>query len=132
MLLLDTKPLVDFFKDQSESVKKIISDSEEADIELAISVITISELFYILSRFGGTDFAAACIDNLKSQLKMEPVTAEIAQKAGEFKFRYAGKERKGLPMADAIIAATAFVHGAELVTNDPHFEKIKEIKARKV
>lgn len=132
MLLFDTNPLVDFFKGQSETAKKIISDSEEADIELGISAITISELFYILSRFAGEDFAKASIDNLKTQLRTVPVNIEIAEKAGELKHRYAGQNKKGLPMADAIIAATAWHHGAELIATDPHFDKVKEIKIRKV
>lgn len=132
MLLLDTLPLVDFFKADLDYIRNLLLDSEGGKVELGISVVTISELFYILAGFKNEDFARACIDNIKTQLKLVHLNVEIAEKAGELKFHYAGKGKKGLPMADAIIAATAWFHGAELVTSDDHFDKIKEIKLRKL
>ena len=33
-------------------------------------------------------------------------------------------------MADALIAATAWQHGLELLTSDPHFAKVSEIRKR--
>ena len=68
MLLLDTLPLIDFFKMQSETVKNIILDSEQGKIESGISVVTLSELFYILADFRGVGFAKTCVDNIKVHL----------------------------------------------------------------
>ncbi len=130
MLFLDTLPLVDFFKMHSQAVKDIILDSEQGGEQLGISVLTISELFYILAGFRGIEFAKACTDNIKAQLAVLNVDAQTAEKAGELKFRYAGKGKKGLPMADAIIAATALELDAALVTSDPHFRKIDGLKIR--
>ncbi len=127
MLLLDTLPLVDFFKEESKAIKNIIIDSENDGKKLCISSVTLSELFYILADFKGTEFAKVCIDSIKIQLDVISVDAEIAETAGDFKFRYSGKDRKGLPMADAVIAATSYKTGATLVTSDPHFKKIEEI-----
>ena len=53
MLILDTLPLVDFFKDESEITEKIIQKSEENGEKLAISVVTLTELYYILAREKG-------------------------------------------------------------------------------
>ena len=131
MILLDTLPLVDFFKGQSETVNKIILDSEQGKVKLGISAVTLSELFYILADFRGIYFSKICIENIKAQLEVIPLDAELAEKAGELKFLYAGKGKKGLPMADAIIAATALINNAQLITSDPHFEKIKGVRIRK-
>ena len=131
MLLFDTLPLVDFFKGQSETVNKIILDSEQGKVKLGISAVTLSELFYILADFRGMNFAKACTENIKSQLEVIPMDAELAEKAGELKFLYSGKGKKGMPMADAIIAATALMNNAQLITSDPHFDKIKGIKLKK-
>lgn len=128
MLILDTLPLINFFKRESEIVKRILLDAEEGKEEVGISVVTISELFYILAHERGMDFAKVCIENIKPHLGLIPVNAEIAEKAGELKFKYAGKGKKGLPMADAIIAATALENDATLVTGDGHFKKIKDLK----
>lgn len=128
MLILDTLPLVNFFKGESEIVKRIFLDAEEGNEEVGISVVTISELFYILACEKGMDFAKVCIENIKPHLGLIPVNAEIAEKAGELKFKYAGKGKKGLPMADAIIAATALENDAMLVTGDGHFKKIKDLR----
>ncbi len=131
MIILDTHVLVDFFSDNSEDAEKLIHESESGGLELAVSAITLSEVFYIIAGKAGHETAKISIDTMKAQLNIIPVNAEIAEKAGELKFRYAGKGKKGMPMADAIIAATAWVHESQLITSDPHFDKVKEIKVRR-
>jgi len=131
MIILDTHVLIDFFGGSSDA-ERIINEFEDGKIDMAISVITISEIFYIVSRKSEIDQAKTVIDSIKSWIPTFPVSSEIAEKAGELKFRYAGNAKKGLPMADAIIAATAWLHDADLLTSDEHFDKIKEIKVRKV
>lgn len=131
MLLLDTLPLVDFFKEKSEVTEKVILDSEEGKEELAISVITLSELYYILSREKGEGFASACMENIKPYIETINANEKICEEAGKLKFRYSRKgPKKGMPLADCIIAATAMEKGATILTRDPHFEKIKELKVR--
>lgn len=50
-----------------------------------------------------------------------PVGEEIALAAAVFSLQYA------LPMADALIYATAERHGAELVTSDAHFKGLPNV-----
>jgi len=45
---------------------------------------------------------------------------------GEFKLKYS-KANDPLPIADAIIAATAFVEKVPVLGEDEHFKKIREI-----
>ncbi len=131
MLILDTHVLIDFFSDKSEEAEKLIHKFESGELELAVSAITLSEIFYIIADKAGHETAKISIDIVKAQLSVIPVNAEIAEKAGEFKFRYAGKGKKGLPMADAIIAATAWIYESQLITSDTHFDKVKEVRVRR-
>ena len=64
-----------------------------------------------------------------SRIRTEDVSEGIAELAGKFKFEYAGGA-KGLPLADAIIAATASVGRAIVISHEEHFKKIKEIDAQ--
>jgi predicted nucleic acid-binding protein len=50
------------------------------------------------------------------------VTEEIAVKAGEFKGRH------NISIADAFIAATAYFEGSTIISDDPDFKTIPEIK----
>jgi predicted nucleic acid-binding protein len=131
MIILDTDVIIDFFADRSESVAKIIQEFESGELELSISVITLSEVFYIISRKLGDEDAKIIVENIKSWVVMLPVTSEIAEKAGEIKFLHAGKGKKGMPMADAIIAATALINNAQLITSDSHFDKIRGLRIKK-
>ncbi len=130
-LLLDTYALVGFFKDEkfAPEVKDILRSAEESKANIFISALTISELFYILARFRNADFARTVIKYIKiANIKIIPVCMEIAETAGEFKFNYSRGSPKGLPIADAIIAATAMKKKAVLLSSSEHFAKIKEIE----
>jgi predicted nucleic acid-binding protein len=55
-------------------------------------------------------------------LKKLLIDEEVAVKAGDFKGKY------NIPIADAFIAATAYFEEATIISDDPDFEKIQEIK----
>lgn len=134
-LVLDTEPLASFFNNEKEAdkVEGLLKSIDENRAEGFISAITLSELFCLFARAMDEGFSKNILSHIKdSNVSVVAVTEEIAETAGEFKFRYACKGRKDLPLADAIIAATAFIKNAELVSSDPHFDKIKEIKLRKL
>ena len=129
MLILDTLPLVDFFKDESEITEKIIQKSEENGEKLAISVVTLTELYYILAREKGEEFAKVSIENIKSYAEPLIFNEKISKEAGKLKFKYSGKDpKKGMPLADCIIAATVLENNATLVTPDDHFKKVEGLK----
>ncbi len=50
-----------------------------------------------------------------------PINEDIAIKAGEFKV-------KGIPIADALIGASAWFVNAKVVTDDEHFENMDGIE----
>jgi len=55
-------------------------------------------------------------------LKKLPIDDEVAVKAGDFKNKY------NIPVADALIAATAYLEESTIISDDPDFKKIQEIK----
>jgi|GEM_PF-6084784 predicted nucleic acid-binding protein len=135
MKVLDTYALVGFFKGEefAPKVNDILRSMEDGRIKVSISALTISELFYILSRFKDADFAKTIIRYIKiSDIDIIPVSEEVAEKAGEFKFKYSKNLPRGLPIADAIIAATAWKEKAVVVSSSEHFGKIEEIEVEHI
>jgi len=55
-------------------------------------------------------------------LRKLEISEEAAVRAGEFKGRY------DVSIADAFIAATAYLEGSIIISDDPDFKRIPEIK----
>jgi predicted nucleic acid-binding protein len=115
-LLFDTHALLAFFnrEEGSETIKNLMDTIQNGDAEGFVATITLTELAYIYSR--KTDAATARLRVMQvqgSKLQLIPLSAEIAVEAGI--------KRPGISVADAIIAASALLAGASVVTNDPHF-----------
>jgi predicted nucleic acid-binding protein len=118
--LLDTQALLAFFnnEDGADKVEAILREIDENKVEGFVSAITLTELYYFYSRRIGERLAKERIEQLKlSNLRIVPITEEIAVLAGEYKLR-------GIPIADALIAASAQLVAAPVVTADEHFEKL--------
>jgi predicted nucleic acid-binding protein len=125
-ILLDTEPLLKLFSEEEgwDCVQKILTAIEEGEIEAAISVVTLTEIYYKYLHEKREDVAKTRTDELKYAVyirKLE-VTEETAIKAGEFKGKYS------IPIADAQIAASAYVENLLLISNDADFKIIVEIK----
>lgn len=101
---------------------------EKREVDASISTLTLSEIFYILARYVNAGFATTILKYVRINLKRTSVTDKIAEKGGQYKFKYAGN--KGMPLADAIIAATAFEEKAVLISGEKHFKKIEEIEVK--
>ncbi|RLE66721.1 MAG: hypothetical protein DRJ47_01770 [Thermoprotei archaeon] len=126
--LFDTKALIAFFNDEdgAEFVYDLLKGVDEDKIEGFISSITLTEIYYLYRRKVGEKIARKRVEQIRlSNLKIVPIDEEIALKAGEYKV-------KAIPIADALIAATAYSIGAKVVTDDKHFEglDIKVVKFR--
>jgi predicted nucleic acid-binding protein len=116
-LLFDTHAFLAFFsrEEGSETIKKYFDAVQIGEAEGFVATITLTELVYIYAR--ETDTATARLRVMQvqgSKLSPVPLSAEIAVEAGMLK-------RPGIPVADAVIAASALSAGAAIVTNDPHF-----------
>lgn len=125
--VLDTRFLKEYFycNDAETKVKTtrklrtLIAHSEGI-----LPTIVIAEITQITCEIRGKDMARSRYQALvQSGLTIQSLTPEIAQQAGLYKCQYSN-----LPMGDCIIAATATAKDARVVSDDPHFDCIKEAK----
>ena len=125
-IVLDTKPLIKLFAQEEgwDAVQKILSRVEARDLEAAISVVTLTEIYYKYMKEKRADLAEARMNQLRYALYLRKVgiDEDIAVKAGDFKGRY------DISIADAFIAATAYFEESTIISDDPDFEKILEVK----
>lgn len=89
----------------------------EAERELAISVVTVDEIFFGLTWQPRPRIAAWLESFIETRCQVLPVTAAIARKSGELRgrLRAMGQVRS---QADMWIAATAEVHSLPLATRN--------------
>lgn len=126
-VILDTKPLIKLFAQEEGwgAVQKILAKVEAGEVEAAISVVTLTEIYYKYLQEKRPDLAKTRTDNLRYAiyLKKLEIGEEVAVKAGEFKGKYS------VSIADAFIAASAYFEGSTIISDDADFRKIPEVKA---
>lgn len=93
-------------------------------MDAAISVITLSEVYSKYVCEGRVDLAKKRVELLRYAVYLKKIQVDntLAVKAGEFKGKYR------IPLADSIIAATAFCSRRTLVSDDADFRKVIEVK----
>ncbi|MGA3190880.1 MAG: PIN domain-containing protein [Candidatus Bathyarchaeia archaeon] len=92
--------------------------------EKYVSAIVIHEVYQLTLTREGRESAMLRTTLLEKDFKIVRVDAEIAKGSAELRHKYK------LSMADSMIAATASHLKASCVSDDPHFQTIKEIKTR--
>jgi predicted nucleic acid-binding protein len=117
----DTRFFDVLYNSKDESLKKKIKFEKQRE-EKFVSTIVIHELYKLTLANEGREVAKLKIAYLKQDFKVIPVDENIAQISAEFRHKY------NLSMGDSIIAATAQLLNAACVSDDPHFQQIKEIK----
>jgi predicted nucleic acid-binding protein len=117
-LLLDTCVLIDYLRNQPSAIDFLHRMKERG----SVSVITTAEL-YAGVRDEGEE---TLVDALLTRLLVREVDLAIARLAGRFRRQY--RQSHGVAIPDALIAATAEVHGARLVTrNARHFPMLADL-----
>jgi tRNA(fMet)-specific endonuclease VapC len=125
-LLIDTDLLIDL-----ERLKR--SDDIDADLgyeEIAISVITVSELLHGVLRASGAIRIRrrAFVEHVLSGLQAIPITAPVARVHAEI---WADLTERGEPIGahDLWIAATALAHDLGVATrNGAHFARVPGLR----
>jgi PIN domain nuclease of toxin-antitoxin system len=129
MIVLDTHALVWWVagetKNFSRKARQLLEQHGKRN-ELLISSISIFEIV-TLERRGRLRFrvsASEWLDQVRllPEYRIEPLTDDIAERAGQF-----GDAFPGDP-ADRLIAATALVRGVPLVTHDERLQGIEHLK----
>jgi predicted nucleic acid-binding protein len=108
--LLDTCVLIDYLRDREAAVTTV----RRLEARPSVSVVTVAELYAGVRNESEHRRIAA----LPELLHVRDVDLEIARLAGHHCLRYRASHGVGIP--DAMIAATARIHGLRLVTRNVH------------
>ena len=123
--VLDTRFLSEYFYSNVTEVRaKTTRRLKElvAKNEGVMPTLVVAEIVQITCERRGKDMAESRYQALiSSGLRIQDLTSEIARCAGLLKSKY-----RNIPMGDCIIAATAIVNHGRVLSDDPHFDIIKE------
>ena len=119
MILLDSSGWLEFLTDGPRAAA-FRARLEQAEAVLVPTVV-IYEVYKISRREADEHEANLAITRLR-QYRVEPLTDRLALEAADFSLAHR------LPMADAIVYATARAHDATLVTGDGHFEGLPGVE----
>lgn len=119
-VLLDTDVVIDFLRGHGRAIAYF----QNLQIPPSLSCCSVAEL-YAGVRDGPERLH---LDAFMRGLTILPITHQIAEQGGLFRRDY-GKTH-GVGLIDALIAATANVHGLPLVTfNVRHYPQLKKVSA---
>ena len=122
--VLDTSALLALRDDEpgAERVHRVIDAARKHRASVYVSFMTRMELLYRISASEGGEAAAAAL-RLLDTLPLHWVTCEPSILTESARI----KQRGGLSVADAWIAATAVVHSAVLMHKDPEFVALGDV-----
>jgi predicted nucleic acid-binding protein len=119
----DTRFFIEHYYSKDEKVLQRTKE-ELRGREKYVSAIVIHEVYHLTLAREGRESAMLRTTLLEKDFKIVRVDVEIAKDSAELRHKYK------LSMADSMIAATASHLKASCVSDDPHFQTIKEIKTR--
>ena len=123
-LVYDTRFFVESFYSSNERVRETAKREIIANKAKYVSVITLHEFYRLTLQKEGREVAEFRVNLVSKDFEVVDVDSAIALKAAEMRHGLA------LPMADSLIAATALILKAVCVTDDPHFDKLRNISTR--
>ena len=125
--ILDTRFLIEhFFSDQPrvlESARAKLRKLRRTKTGV-LPTLVLTEFFDQVCRHAGSREASEkCESLIVSGLEILPLTSEIALAAGDIRCGH-----RNVPIADCIIAATALLLAGRVVTDDPHFSRMRGLR----
>ncbi len=121
--VLDTTALVSYFKAEPPGAQ-VRDMLLEQPTNLLLPFMTIMEAQYVLAR----TFSPAQVEQFIATLRglgAPVIESDAAWGAAAARI----KSRGGLSLADAWIASLALMHDAELVHNDPEFDRVEGLRS---
>ena len=116
----DTRFLVEaLYSKDPEFQRK--ANAEKRNREKYLSAVALHELYRLTLSREGRETAKLRVLLLKKSFHVIVVDEKVAQVSAELRHKYR------LSMGDSMIAATASILDAVIVSDDPHFKLIKEI-----
>ena len=125
--VLDSRFLVEYYYSEDKEIRHKTNQKMRELTQTSngiIPTIVISETIQLIcSREGKEKAEMIYLSIITSKIKMESLSPSIAKEAGILKSTY-----KQVPLADCIIAQTAIKNQARIISDDSHFDNIKETK----
>ena len=119
MNLVDSSAWLEYFADGPNT--KHFAPVVKVPEQLVVPTITLYEVFKVVLRESDENAALQACAAMQKGLVID-LNSKLAIAASKLSLRHA------LPMADAVILATAREHGATLWTQDAHFKEIAGVK----
>ena len=123
--VLDSRFLVEYYYSQDKEIRQKANQKMRELIQTnngIIPTIVVCETIQVIcSREGREKAEMIYLSILTSGIKMESLSPSIAKEAGFLKCTY-----KQVPLADCIIASTSIRNQARIISDDSHFDCIKE------
>lgn len=120
----DTRFFVEYFYSGDVGFLRRLKEDLKAVRERMVSALTVHEIHRINLEKEGREVATLRSETICRDFNVVDVDYETAVISAEL------RSRRRMPMADSVIAATAQIHGCSLVSDDPHFQGIKNLKTR--
>ena len=119
MNVVDTSGWLAYFAGEPNA--KHFAQPLQAPLELVVPTVSLYEVFKVVLREAGENAALQAVAAMQKGTVVD-LTPTLALAAGKLSLRH------GLPMADAIILATARKFGALLWTQDNHFSDVAGVR----
>lgn len=119
--ILDTSAILTYIEDEdgADYVENLLIDAEKEIVDIYVSFISLTEVFYITLREKGEPLASDRIKLIQSlAVKIHESDEIVNINAGKL------KARNSISLADAYIAALCQIHNGILVHKDPEYEKL--------
>jgi predicted nucleic acid-binding protein len=124
--IIDSRFLIEYFFSDSERVRSKASKHMAHLVETRTGIvptIAVTEIVrYVCEKRGREEAKIRQLSLARSGLLIADLTSEIAREAGLLKCAY-----PNVPTGDCIIAATAQARKAKILSDDKHFDEIKDI-----
>jgi predicted nucleic acid-binding protein len=121
---LDTRFFFTYYQETPSWTRRVVEASRQQRSRVVSSTVTIIELVSLMTADVGLDAVRVRIQSAKdARIEFISPSEAVSHQAGEILLK-----DRSLPVADAIIAATAIAHAeGRVYTDDPHFQKINGI-----
>jgi predicted nucleic acid-binding protein len=125
--VLDSRFLIEYYySDNGEIRQKAnqkMKELTQTGTGIIPTIVICETIQLICSREGKQKAEMIFLSIMASGIRVESLSPSIAMEAGVLKSTY-----RNVPVGDCIIAATAIRNHAKVISDDPHFDVIKETK----
>ncbi len=120
----DTRFFIEYFYSSDSDLLRKFKEELRSVRERMVSAVTVHEIYRISLEREGREVAILRSEAIRRDFRIVDVNYEVAVRSAELRSRHR------IPMADSIIAATAQIQKSHLVSDDPHFKEIEDLRTR--